>query len=210
MSAPRLMELLPAILRADPGLGQFLTAFEALLFGLDTPGAPDQPRPAGPAALEIQIAELARSFDARDTPSEFLPWLASWVGLSLRADLDESQQRRFLAETAQRYRRRGTPANLIALLKLFTRTTIAPTIEETGPHHFLVTLVLPGREAGVASGLSWPAFVDRQTAIARSIIELEKPAHTSFDLSVVFVSFQIGLHSTVGADTLLGAALYDL
>ena len=210
MSAPRLLELLPAILRAEPGLGAFLTAFEALLFGIEPLAAPDAPRPSGPAPLETQIAELARCFDARDTPREFLPWLASWVGLSLRADLDEDQQRRFLAETAQRYRRRGTPANLIALLKLFTRTAIAPTIEETGPHHFVVTLVLPGRDAGAASGLSWPAFVDRQTTIARSIIELEKPAHTSFELSVVFVSFQIGLHSTVGADTLLGTALYDL
>ncbi|WP_293374003.1 phage tail protein [Nevskia sp.] len=209
MSAPRLLELLPALYRADPQVGKFLTAFEAVLFGLD-PG-PDElasGRSDEAAPLETQIDRLADTFSAFDTPREFLPWLASWVGLSLRADLDEQQQRQFLAETAQRYRRRGTPGNLIALLKLFTRTTIEPTIEETGLHHFKVTIVLPSLNSGAAAA-TWPAFVDRQTAIARSIIELEKPAHTSFELHTLFVSLQIGIHSTVGVDTLLGTALYD-
>ena len=42
--------------------------------------------------------------------------------------------------------------------------------------------------------------------IARALIDLEKPAHTFYELIPVFPSMQIGRHSTVGVDTLLGTA----
>jgi hypothetical protein len=40
--------------------------------------------------------------------------------------------------------------------------------------------------------------------IARALIDLEKPAHTFYELVPIFPSMRIGWHSTVGVDTLLG------
>ncbi|HUC70078.1 MAG TPA: phage tail protein [Stellaceae bacterium] len=45
----------------------------------------------------------------------------------------------------------------------------------------------------------------RQIAIARALIELEKPAHTNFVLQPEFLGLQIGVHSTIGRDTQLGS-----
>ena len=45
----------------------------------------------------------------------------------------------------------------------------------------------------------------RQIAIARALIELEKPAHTNFVLHPEFSGMQIGVHSTIGTDTQLGS-----
>ena len=45
----------------------------------------------------------------------------------------------------------------------------------------------------------------QQSAIARALIDLEKPAHTVYDIDLVFPSMQINKTSTIGVDTLLGS-----
>jgi phage tail-like protein len=180
LSAQRLPSYLPAIYRDDLFVGQYLWAFEQVL--LD---------------LEQNIGTLARLFDPMETPPEFLPWLSSWVALTLRADLSPLQQRKFLARVVSLYRRRGTKQNLQDLLAIFTRGT--PTIVESddaGPaHHFKITLQL---------GPAEPEDQRRQIAIAHALIDLEKPAHTSYDLDLRFPTMQIGVTSHIGVDTLLG------
>jgi phage tail-like protein len=177
-AAQRLTALLPAIYREDPFLARYLWAFEQLF-----------------VALEQEIDGLASLFDAIETREEFLPWLASWVALSLRADLAPNQQREFLSRIVPLYRRRGTKQNLQDLLSIFTRGV--PTIVESDdpPHHFTITMRLP--EAAAQDRL-------RQSAIAHALIDLEKPAHTFYDLDLQFPTMQIGVTSTVGVDTLLG------
>lgn len=95
------------------------------------------------------------------------------------------------------YRRRGTKQNLQDLLSIFTRGV--PTIDESdaaGPaHSFRITMRLP-RAA--------PDVQLRQTAIAHALIDLEKPAHTDYELDLPFPTMQIGVSSTIGVDTLLG------
>jgi phage tail-like protein len=217
----RMLELLPAVFRQDEGEGAFLApflqAFEELLLGSNDA----EPLPGQPRALEKQIDHIADTFDAQNTPAEFLDWLASWVALSLRADLREQQQRDFLANTAQRYRRRGTPGNLEELLKIFTLGK--PHVLEDGelPHRFAVEFgLLPQSQFGGAIR-DYPAYVDRQSSIARAVIELEKPAHTDFELRPIFPTLRIspkpavpnaptaGYFSTIGVDTLLGAPIPD-
>ena len=66
----------------------------------------------------------------------------------------------------------------------------------TEPHRFKVTLRLPAAA---------PEVQLQQSAIARALIDLEKPAHTVYDIDLVFPSMQIGQSSTVGVDTLLGS-----
>jgi phage tail-like protein len=196
-----LLQYLPAIYREEPFLGRFLLAFEKLLFGRD-----DGVSAAGavPPALEQTIAGIASYFVPRDTdhapprqtPDNFLPWLASWTAFSLRADLDLTQQRAFIAKIIPLYRTRGTKRNLEELLQIFTIGT--PTVEEIpdgAPHRFSVRVSLHG---------STTAVIQRQIAITRALIDLEKPAHTHCDLRWDFPSLQIGRTSHVGVDTLLG------
>jgi len=202
-----LLDDLPAIYSQDPFLGQFLLAFEKLLLGInDTVTMPPAGVPSRPLGLEQIIAGMAMYFDPAATPAEFLPWLASWVALTLRADLDETHQRDFLARVVQRYRRRGTAGNMADLLSIFTAGRPVVT-EDDAPFHFTVTIYLPSIATYNGPPNAYAAFIDRQTTIARALIELEKPAHTAYQLNSLFPSFQIGVHSTVGVDTLLGTAV---
>jgi len=179
-TAQRLPSYLPAIYRDDPFLARYLWAFEQVLVG-----------------LEERIANLATRFDPAEAPDDFLPWLSSWVAFTLRADLTPPQQRAFIARIVSLYRQRGTRKNLQDLLAIFTRGV--PTIvesDDTGPaHRFRITLRLD--QAPARDQL-------RQIAIANALIDLEKPAHTDYDLDLQFPTMQIGVTSTIGTDTLLG------
>ena len=178
-SAQRLPSYLPAIYRDDPFLARYLWAFEQALVD-----------------IEQRIDGLARFFDADTTDAEFLPWLSSWVAFTLRPDFGPTQQRRFLARIAPLYRRRGTLQNLQELLTIFTRGGV-PTITEdpAKPHYFKVSMRLPKDS---------PEMQQRQSAIAHALIDLAKPAHTYYDLTLLFPTMQIGVTSTIGVDTLLG------
>jgi phage tail-like protein len=204
------LDLLPSIYRDDPFLGRFLLAFEQVLTGLQGSEAP----PA--EGLEETIATLATLFDARKTREEFIPWLAGWVALGLRADWTVAQKRDFLANIVPLYRRRGTKENLADLIKIYTglspvitgtddtdfqigvHSTIGKDtwIEGRPPHFFEVSVTMPNPDQKT---------LQRQTQIARALIDLQKPAHTTYVLHVVFDTMQIGVRSTVGVDTLLGS-----
>ena len=199
----QLLPYLPAIYQEDTFIGQWLAAFEEVLLGR--------------GGLEETIAGLAAFFDQKQTPEEFLPWLASWTAFSMRADLDLTTQRDFIAKIIPLYRGRGTKKNLQDLLAIFTvgvPAVIEPEAEELQigvnstigkdtflgggpPHFFRVTISLPR---------ATPEAQARQMEIAHALIELEKPAHTHYELDVSFPSMQIGVYSTVGVDTLLGTA----
>jgi phage tail-like protein len=179
-TAQRLPSYLPAIYRDDPFLGQYLWAFEQVLLG-----------------LEAQIGSLAAVFDPTQAPEDFLPWLSTWVAFTLRADLEPAQQQQFLARIVPLYRRRGTKQNLQDLLFIFTggTPTITEAVDAEAAHHFTITLRLPQKP---------PADRLRQITIAHGLIDLEKPAHTVYELKPEFPSMQIGVTSHVGIDTLLG------
>lgn len=180
-AAQRLLSLLPAVYREDAFLGRYLAAFEDVLLG-----------------LEQRIDGISRLFEPQHAPDDFLPWLSSWMAFALRAHLDVNQQRNFLARVIPLYRRRGTRQNLQDLLTIFTRGL--PTVEEsaTEPNRFKVTLRLPA---------ATPEVQLQQSAIARALIELEKPAHTVYDIDLVFPTMQINRTSTIGVDTLLGSSI---
>ena len=66
LTQSRLLTYLPSLYADDPFLGQFLMIFDSLW----------QP-------MERQLNQLYAYFDPRLTPSEFLPWLSTWVDLVL-------------------------------------------------------------------------------------------------------------------------------
>src|ERR1700727_226043 len=114
----RFLAHLPAIYQEqDPPdlLGSFLAAFERVLLGEDEsrrrsrkPASKRDRRAPSVEGLGKKIARLYKLFDPRDTPEEFLPWLASWAALTLRANLSTAKQRNLIAHIIPLYRIRGT------------------------------------------------------------------------------------------------------
>ena len=217
----KLLDYLPPIYQdQEPTfLSAYLSAFEKILIGRnDGVTIPSDKEGSESRSLEDTIDGIPTLFDPRITPKDFLPWLAGWAALSLRADLGEGEQRGFVADIIQRYRRRGTKENLIELLKIFTQTK--PEIDEdavpsddfkkkfpqfntdTHPLHFFKVSVLltdPTQET-----------LQRKRDIAHALIELEKPAHTFYELETRFSSMRIGNFSdrkkyraNLGVDTFL-------
>jgi phage tail-like protein len=240
------LQYLPAILQEDADaqgvtfLGRFLLAFEQILSGL---GDPEQPGLeeiiggiVGPDG-QMQLASLARYFDpgvrldatsetetllgeTQRTPEDFLPWLASWVALSLREDWSEKERRRFISRVVPAYQQRGTTTGLTEVLLAYSGITEPDSIEirefnqpfqlngtaRVGvntvvgigpPHFFWVKIILPGvgdlNEA-------------RRRQIVRAIIDQEKPAHTYYKLDIDYPTMQVGVleRCRVGISTLLG------
>jgi phage tail-like protein len=228
-----LLDSLPAVFQEDrrengsaqqnePNfLGRFLLGFEKLLLGL---GDPDE------RGLDEIVANIHRYFEPgagqasadHRAPKEFLPWLASWLALVLREDLDtdpvlrEERQRNLIANASDLYLRRGTKRGIVDYVQSYT--TVAPLIEELdtafqigvhstvgedtlidggAPFFFSVTVRIPPAR--------FVADAKKVAEVSRAIIDQQKPAHTYYTLKVVVTSgLQVHVQSTVGVDTILG------
>lgn len=215
-------------------LGRFLLAFEQVLTGRgdpEEPGLEEILEGVVDAQGTVRLAGVQRFFDpgprkadTERTRDDFLPWLAGWLALNLREDWPPEMQREFVSRIVPLYRLRGTKTGLIELLKIHTGMGVTiyefheplrvgrrpgpgeatPAGSTVGvdtviggalPHYFLVKLVQNKVD---------PALLDRNTTVARAIIDQEKPAHTYYDLRIETPTMQIGVRSTVGVDTLLG------
>jgi phage tail-like protein len=183
---------LPATLQADEIVDRFLLAFEQILTGKDFPS---QTNPgildasiSDPPGLEAVIGSIHTYFNPDLTPEEFLPWLASWVALSLRDDWQAATKREFIKQIVPLYRLRGTQDGLAQVLSLYLKSVKLPenvTIYEEDyfpDYYFQVELRLPKLE----SSRYW-----QQVRIARAIIDQEKPAHTYYGLKIQVPSMQI-------------------
>jgi phage tail-like protein len=180
--------------KPDSLLANLLAAFEKLLLGRDDDA------PAGVRGLEQIIADLACYFDPRRAPQEFLPWLAGWVALTLRADLEEARQREVIARIVPLYRIRGTRAGLVEMIELFTEgqaevrelddlslqievhstVGVDTRLDGSPPHTFWVYFTPPA-DAGLVPG-DRAARDRRLYAILQWVIEMAKPAHTAYTL----------------------------
>ena len=176
----RYLDYLPAVFREDPFVGRFLLAFEAVLTGVgDVEG------------LEQVIGRVAGYLDPGTTDEDFLPWLAGWVALSLRADWDADTKRGFIREVVPLYRQRGTLAGLRRMLEIYlrplgddvTRDDVVVFDEFDRPaHYFQVQLTLSDSD---------PARLRRVQETARAIVDREKPAHTFYALRVVVPTMRL-------------------
>lgn len=149
----RLLKYLPAIYTDDPFLSGLLQLFDSFWLPLDR-----------------EIGQLYRYFDPTITPTEFLPWLGTWVDLVLDENWPEARRRALVRHAADLYRRRGTASGLRDYLALYLNQT--PEIDdgdETRPFHFTVTFRLPD-----------PTTVDQDRI--RRIIDEAKPGYTTYTL----------------------------
>lgn len=191
-SHPELLSYLPAAFSEPNGEGRlfqdFLAAFDDILFAHE--------------GLRPMIQSLGDYLDPQNAPSEFLPWLASWMGATLYHQLPTSNQRQFVANVADYYRYRGTLQNLRGLLELFTGMAVEieePTfkvfqvglqseigseayIEGGPPYAFRVSLKIPVNPGGETADIR--KSEDHLLRIARAVIDLEKPAYTTYEIRV--------------------------
>ncbi|MEG4166551.1 MULTISPECIES: phage tail protein [unclassified Microcoleus] len=185
------LEYLPASQQADPFLGRFLLAFERILSGFSS-AEPQDPFPKQ-HGLEEEINRIHTYFnpgtkeDYDTAQSEFLPWLAGWVALSLREEWTEETKRQFIRQIVPLYRRRGTKAGLEKILQLYLKSSNLPEKVEVfefddPPHYFQVQVTLPDPDVEKY----W-----RQARIARAIIDQEKPAHTYYGLKILVPTMRI-------------------
>jgi phage tail-like protein len=227
----RYLDYLPAIYQQDAQVGQpnllgrCLLAFEQVLTGLgevEEPGLEEiLDGVFDPVSGLLRMAGVHRYFDPgpnlpdyERAPAEFMEWLAGWVALTLRADLDELRQRDFIARAVSLYHLRGTKQGLEEFVRIYTRLGV--TVDELNtpfqlgvhstvgrdtlldggaPHFFRVLIRLPAPD---------PEQIRQHRQVATAIIAVEKPAHTHYQLDVETPTMQIGVHMTVGVDTLLG------
>jgi phage tail-like protein len=224
----RMLDYLPAIYQESDQPKQaeflqgFLRAFERVLLGLKDkvrpyPDEEDEESYDAIEGLGEEIARLHLFFDPWETSEDFLPWLASWAALSIREDLSSHRKRKLLAHIIPLYRIRGTGKYLEEILAICVDALVSVIDMEVAamqvgkystvgddtwlgggvPHFFRVRLMAAKLNA---------EQMQRQIRIAHEIIELGKPAHTFYELDIASPRMQVGVHSTVGFDTLLGAA----
>jgi phage tail P2-like protein len=192
------LDYLPAYLQTDPFLGRFLLAFERVLSGLPDQDPPFHPqiisRESGAEyGLETIISNIHTYFDPQQTPSEFLPWLAGWIALSLREDWDEAVKRQFISQMVPLYRIRGTLRGLKKMLSIYLEHSglsypdrkIAIFEFDDRPHYFQVQLVLPSNQ------VLQPDRYWRECRAAQGIINQEKPAHTFYALRILTLTMHL-------------------
>ena len=183
------IDYLPAVFHDDPFLGQFLLAFEAILSG-DSTGKEKDKFAKG---LDQQVDDIHTYVAPQDAPTDFLPWLAGWVALSLRDDWEEKVKRDFIQQIIPLYKKRGTAAGLKAMLRIYLQKEIKRETDgkteyveifefEAIPHYFQVQLRLDTQNQ---------AEFHRKQTVARAIIEQEKPAHTVYALQILMPTMQL-------------------
>jgi phage tail-like protein len=221
----RLIEYLPAIYqepesqRALDFLTNLLIPFDRLLLEGNWAKEDAKTEAAGhkieDSPLEQKIADLHLLFDPQETPKEFLSWLGSWAALSFQPELSYAKRRKLLSQIISLYQIRGTRRYLeqilaiclnaipsvidaaMPMLQVGVHSTVSVDTYLSGgpPHFFKVRLLAPKLKA---------SEIEAEVRLATSIIELGKPAHTLYELDVVSPIMQLGVHSTIGVDTILG------
>lgn len=173
---------------------------------------------------EEKLENQHRFFDPRQTPAQFLPWLASWLALSLQEGWKEERRREILCRAAELFRLRGTAAGLKLALKLFAETD-AEILENEWPYPgFIIGKSLVGVDTVLAPwvpighcfvvDLGEPAekIPREKLRSIHAVIEAEKPAHTHYALRfpkpeekfepVPFL--HVGVTGRIGVDARIG------
>jgi phage tail-like protein len=169
-----LMDYLPAIYRESDFITQFLHIFEDIM---------------GP--LESTVDSLALYFDPSTTPATMLPWLATWVGVSLDDSWPLERRRALVKSAAELYRWRGTKRGLSEYLRIYTGRT--PVISEFIQGMRLDSMTKLGVNTRLGSSGSSHHFTvivegsateGVKQSVVRAIIESMKPAHAVYTLQM--------------------------
>jgi phage tail-like protein len=181
----RYLEYLPEMYERDDFTSRFLMLFESFW-----------------KPISQQIDQMEHYFDPDLTPSEFLPWLSSWIGLPVDNTLPVPRLRRLLNQAMHLFQCRGTLYALRTTLEIYTEGKIE--ILERRANNFVLGT---GSSLGAAIALGranqpdsisikmrlHPSELERtqfsEEMYQRKMIEIIRalvPAHTVFDVKCIF------------------------
>ena len=152
---------------------------------------------------------------------EFLGWLASWVALVLKEDWELEKKREVIARIIPIYRMRGTEKGLKEFLKIY----VTGEVDIESNMGFKVGESKVGVDTLVGVGIK-PNFFIVRTKITKTdrieqirfldnlktVLDTEKPAHTTYLLKVSVPTLEIGNRdgSKVGENTLIGGTFTEI
>jgi phage tail-like protein len=168
-SAHPLALLLPGVFAEDPFVERFVAGLDDVL---------------APTFLTLDC--LDAYLDPWLTPRDFLPWLASWVGVEVDETWPPARARAVVANAVRVQRGRGTPRGLAAHLRLLTGGEVE--ISESGGARWSTQpgAEPPGRPSpgvSIVVRVADPAVLDR-AAVERAVREA-CPAHLPVELQVL-------------------------
>jgi len=143
-----------------------------------------------------RLERLHELFDPRSTDPDFLPWLASWLAISLNPDWNTLQRRQMLMAATRLFPDRGTAKAIREFVRIYAGANVE--IEENswpfqgfkiGVHSTVGsdTVILPPMNLAhcFVVRLDKPASRTPEDEIIKihQIIQNQKPAHTSYFLA---------------------------
>jgi phage tail-like protein len=124
--------------------------------------------------LERRQDHIEMYFDPRTCPASFLPWLASWLDLSLNLHWPEARQRYLLSQAMELYSSRGTRYGLTRMIEVCAGLT--PIINEDPALPYVIRIRVRLSPTAVKEG------IDRD--FIEELVQAHKPAHTGYILEV--------------------------
>lgn len=163
------LRYLPAVYQQDPIsrdiTDRFMSLFES--FNLD---------------MEEQIGSITRLLDPISTRADFLPWLASWLGIVQDENWPEERFRELLSRSYSLFKSRGTIQGLSDVISLYTGSNVKIV------EHFrylrpmvLGANVLVGMSTVVGKQFTLPLVLEETSTIGTfTLIEEYEPPETPF------------------------------
>lgn len=146
--------------------------------------------------VNTRIKTVHELFDPRSTDPDFLPWLASWLAITLNPDWSVLERRKMLMAATQLFPIRGTSKAIREFVRIYVNTRVE--IEENswpfqgfriGVHSTVGedTVILPPMNLAhcFVVRLEKPVSRTNDDEIIKihQIIQSQKPAHTSYFLA---------------------------
>jgi phage tail-like protein len=161
--------MLPAIYQEDEFSMRFVGGFDDVL-----------------APILVTLDCLIDYFDPALTPTDFLEWLAGWVGMEIDESWATERRRAAVATAVEMYRMRGTISGLRANLEVLSGGQVE--ITDSGGVAWSTSPMgpLPGQNSPrLAVRVTVPDASDRTTKAIDSIVTAAKPAHVVHRVEVV-------------------------
>lgn len=172
-------------------------------------------------SVQMRADSVAQMLNPFQVDEEFLPWLSSWVAMTMDEDWDTDKKRKFLSRVSDLYTIRGTRRALGEMIEVFTG--VKPRIQENewpyegfriGVHSTMGTesIMLPEMNLAFCFVVHLPLSSDDlkpgMLSKIHDIIRNEKPAHTMYFLqfegeqgvTVDHMVMPIGVGMRIGAD----------
>jgi phage tail-like protein len=202
------LRYLPVIYQEDKNSREFLERFLSLFesFFMD---------------LEGKTLSLARYFDVNSAPDNFIPWLASWVGLKFDERWPTDFIRRLIQKAPELSRDGGTRNGLQEMISLYLDTEKSNVIIFEG---FQLTYIedmktktnfsemLFGEDNPIYSFcvlLRSRLVDDDRLEVIKQIIEDEKPAHSIGHIGLLLPRFILNQHTYLGVNAYINSEVED-